>query len=204
MSSYSPNPSHTICYASGIPANNQLKHGTVNENNMVPFNGMMQPSVMNTLIPNVNCSRNDYRNMTSTNYTDCKDECLKDNNCQVWSFDNSSNKCYLNNISHPCVPDNNYVSGFVKHAPPLGRGDRVSTVLSDSVFTESPYKTVNSTTMNNCQNDCINDPNCNRWSYANDKCALYNGKTSIVAKNPGAFSGEIYNRKIIPTPYFNQ
>src|SRR5579875_3562154 len=133
MANFDPNQTHNIYYASGVPVNNQIKHTVISNNNMVPYNCKLHPSTMNTFMPNVNCSRNDYRSMDSPNYTMCKDNCLQDKQCQAWSFDTSKNKCYLNNFTYPCVPENNYVSGYVNHSPaPLGKGERISTMIPNS------------------------------------------------------------------------
>lgn len=214
---YNRSYSNTPYYASGTASGNHPNHSTISNNNMVPFNGVFQQK--HTVLPNTNC-RNDYSNFDAPSIDVCQNTCVNDPNCQVWAYDNSNNKCYLNNIAKPCVPDSNYTSGYIfdrlssgpfseqfsekRHNQRPGQGDRISTVIPDSSFPEQPYRTTNSNTVDACKNDCINDPQCNRWSFVNNTCALQNGKTSIVAKNTGSSSGEVYNHQVLPIPYNRQ
>ena len=138
----------------------------------------------------------------------CRNNCINNDNCKSWAFNNGNRLCSFKNQATPCRPNPVYTSGIVsENNLPIGYGTRLSTTLNDvSFFGNVPNRTMRSPNAAACKNSCINDRQCNQWSYdpAFNKCSINYGQAQIVSPNNGASSGQIYIKRGAPVIHPNR
>lgn len=162
-----------------------------------------------SFMPQTNCPGGTNVNQPSRvpNVRACQSDCINDNDCKAWSFNGLTQQCFLKRQVVPCSPNQVYTSGIisggVEPVPPIGYGTRLSTTLNDVSFADRPSRVIRAPNTNSCRNSCLDNRQCNQWSYdpSYNKCSLNYGTSQIVSPNLGATSGEIYIRRGAPVPH---
>lgn len=172
-----------------------------------PRNNRHDVNRVSNIIPNTNCPGSDYSKPNVSNMQGCMFNCVSDQQCQAWTYDNANNICYLKNAVPTCKASDNYISGRIfsqqnqqdnQQAPaPIPSGRRVSNNMSTVVFpvgVDSQY--VDARNLAQCKQSCLSDNNCNSWTFdptnRNGPCYVQYGTTTPVYVNPNANSGVIY------------
>ena len=130
---------------------------------------------------------------TVANSNDCAEQCLRDGQCNFYTFDPPLRRCYLKTITDfprkfkpsSAVPSTrDAVCGFRKAA--VSRPTNPSVFWYDSElgfwgkncqFSQPAFQTITGTTFMECQRECTNDANCSSFDWDDEsagKCQLMN------------------------------
>ena len=213
-------------YVSGIPIGNSDKTSKINMDDSIPYNGSndnhytydqnrwnqqnqhCNPRKTSTFMPSTNCPGASIQSIRVPNTSLCQKICINDDDCKMWSFNNSTQQCFIKDKVRPCRTNNNFTSGrIIENKPqPVPYQTRQSSTLDGIKFLGESSGTFDTPNSNTCKYFCVWNPKCNKWTYIEgtnnepNKCTLQYGKAYTIARNPDAVSGEIYVEKISPEP----
>lgn len=104
-------------------------------------------------------------------------------------------------VSVPILPISPSVSAPILPFAPAPQPIRLlpvseSSRLRDAVFADVFDRRISADSASDCQNACLGNNNCGKWSYDRDKklCMLYNANSNVIVPRSNAVSGEIYKR----------
>lgn len=155
-----------------------------------------------SFLPHTHCTGSGSKPHHMPTAQSCQAHCLNSPDCTGWTFNNRNQQCSLTNKPGPCFASGNYTSGIVRDQPNrlIGGGTRLSTNLPNVSFAGAPTMVSHAPNTAICRDSCLNNTNCNRWSFdpARQQCATFNGRAQVVSPHRRASSGEIYVKRGAP------
>lgn len=164
---------------------------------------------ISTRMDNTNCPEFPDRRKIGTagfytsNPLACRDRCLEEPNCNLWSYDENQRECFLRDGNEQCTSTSGYTSGRILSVDPNSiQQPAVPPISSDQTSTPGssypswlppgyyqlttkidgvsciddisrPNPPNNSRTSEECINKCQNTYGCNSWSYDKDNQRCY-------------------------------
>lgn len=134
-----------------------------------------------------------FQTFNDSNAPDCMIKCIGQSGCAGWDYNNDTKVCNLyssiTGINTTGVTD--YSGEAFKAQNP-----RTSTYLNNTTCEGSDKELVNLTaydTYQDCANSCINNKECNNWTYIHPFCMEFSGSEKCYPST-GTYSGYIQEK----------
>ena len=162
-------------------------------------------------LANTNCPGN-ARPVNRSSASQCGQSCLASPNCKSWSYDDSNNKCYLNNNTPMCNLSADHTSGRIvdtrpwynnRPPAPAPQVQKIVQPMNNVAFpiTDGQSSTIYARSAAECQSAAMQGA-FNGFSFnpraQGPSCTLNRGQPQQLITAQGTQSGQIFNVTSIP------